>query len=207
MNISAHSTIPGTIAVPARPPYRDARTRGGSCRPAVGPVAARLTGASAQNARGCPLRTACCAVPLPPGSAAAGACAVDVPGDHTCVPDPGRTFDAKVLEALGTRSSTRWGPSWPMWTWLSTTCAVDRTSPDEVGAGVLADVGVRRWRTWCRPGSTPPWAADPGLGSCSPAPARGARPQRRGPCRLVHEVLVEQVAEYPTSSPDAVDGG
>jgi predicted Zn-dependent protease with MMP-like domain len=85
---------------------------------------------------------------------------------------------------------------------------VDQTSPDEVvwQAGVLADVGVPL-------AQLVPAGVDPeGL----PSRARIVLYRRPLEARarggadladLLHEVLVEQVAEYLNIEPDAVDGG
>jgi predicted Zn-dependent protease with MMP-like domain len=117
-------------------------------------------------------------------------------------------FDAMVLEALEP-IELRWGSE------LSDLdLAVDEvpevveTSPDDVvwGAGVLADVGVPLAQL-----------VPAGLGPDG-QPSRARIVLYRRPLEnrarggadladLLHEVLVEQVAEYLNIEPDAVDGG
>ncbi len=85
---------------------------------------------------------------------------------------------------------------------------VDETSPDEVvwAQGVLADVGVPL-------AQLVPAGVDPdGMPSRArivlyrrPLEAR-ARSSEEDLADLLHEVLVEQVAEYLNIEPDAVDG-
>jgi predicted Zn-dependent protease with MMP-like domain len=117
-------------------------------------------------------------------------------------------FDAMVLEALEPIEQ-RWGTEL-----TDLDLAVDEvpevaeTSPDEVAwqAGVLADVGVPL-------AQLVPAGVDPeGL----PSRARIVLYRRPLEARarggadladLLHEVLVEQVAEYLNIEPDAVDGG
>ncbi|WP_232665144.1 metallopeptidase family protein [Pseudonocardia sp. TRM90224] len=116
-------------------------------------------------------------------------------------------FDAMVLEALEP-IELRWGSEL-----AELDLAVDEvpevveTSPDEVvwGAGVLADIGVPL-------AQLVPAGVDPdGL----PSRARIVLYRRPLEARarggadladLLHEVLVEQVAEYLNIEPDAVDG-
>jgi predicted Zn-dependent protease with MMP-like domain len=117
-------------------------------------------------------------------------------------------FDAMVLEALEP-IELRWGSEL-----ADLDLAVDEvpevveTSPDDVvwGQGVLADVGVPL-------AQLVPAGVDPeGL----PSRARIVIYRRPLEARardgadladLLHEVLVEQVAEYLNIEPDAVDGG
>ncbi len=116
-------------------------------------------------------------------------------------------FDALVLEALEP-IEMRWGSEL-----ADLDLAVDdvpevvETSPDEVvwGAGVLADVGVPL-------AQLVPAGVDP---QGQPARARIVLYRRPLESRakggadladLLHEVLVEQVAEYLNIEPDAVDG-
>ena len=117
-------------------------------------------------------------------------------------------FDAMVLEALEP-IETRWGSELAdLDLAVDEVPEVDRTSPDEVvwGQGVLADVGVPL-------AQLVPAGVDPeGLPSRAriviyrrplEARARGGADLTE----LLHEVLVEQVAEYLNIEPDAVDGG
>lgn len=117
-------------------------------------------------------------------------------------------FDAKVLEALEPIES-RWGPELTdLDLAVDDVPAVESTSPDEVvwGSGVLADVGV------------PLAHLVPAGVDHSGMPTRARIVLYRRPLEarardgedladLVHEVLVEQVAEYLNIEPDAVDGG
>ena len=117
-------------------------------------------------------------------------------------------FDAMVLEALEPIEQ-RWGAELTdLDLAVDDVPEVDETSPDEVvwQAGVLADVGVPL-------AQLVPAGVDPeGL----PSRARivlyrrplEARARGGGDLAdLLHEVLVEQVAEYLNIEPDAVDGG
>jgi predicted Zn-dependent protease with MMP-like domain len=117
-------------------------------------------------------------------------------------------FDAMVLEALEP-IELRWGSELAdLDLAVDEVPEVDRTSPDEVvwGQGVLADVGVPL-------AQLVPAGVDPeGLPSRAriviyrrplEARARGGADL----ADLLHEVLVEQVAEYLNIEPDAVDGG
>jgi len=117
-------------------------------------------------------------------------------------------FDAMVLEALEPIEH-RWGAEL-----ADLDLAVDdvpevtETSPEDVvwGAGVLADVGVPL-------AQLVPAGVDPeGL----PSRARIVLYRRPLEARarggadladLLHEVLIEQVAEYLNVEPDAIDGG
>ena len=117
-------------------------------------------------------------------------------------------FDAMVLEALEP-IELRWGSEL-----ADLDIAVDEvpevveTSPDDVvwGAGVLADIGVPLAQL-----------VPAGLGPDG-QPSRARIVLYRRPLEnrarggadladLLHEVLVEQVAEYLNIEPDAVDGG
>jgi predicted Zn-dependent protease with MMP-like domain len=117
-------------------------------------------------------------------------------------------FDALVLEALEP-IELRWGSELAdLDLAVDEVPEVDRTSPDEVvwGQGVLADVGVPL-------AQLVPAGVDPeGLPSRAriviyrrplEARARGGADL----AELLHEVLVEQVAEYLNIEPDAIDGG
>ena len=117
-------------------------------------------------------------------------------------------FDAMVLEALEPIEQ-RWGAELTdLDLAVDDVPEVDETSPDEVvwQAGVLADVGVPLAQLG-------PAGVDPeGL----PSRARIVLYRRPLEARarggadladLLHEVLVEQVAEYLNIEPDAVDGG
>ena len=117
-------------------------------------------------------------------------------------------FDAMVLEALEPIEQ-RWGAELTeLDLAVDDVPEVDETSPDEVvwQAGVLADVGVPL-------AQLVPAGVDPeGL----PSRARIVLYRRPLEARarggadladLLHEVLVEQVAEYLNIEPDAVDGG
>jgi predicted Zn-dependent protease with MMP-like domain len=117
-------------------------------------------------------------------------------------------FDAMVLEALEPIEQ-RWGAELTdLDLAVDDVPEVDQTSPDEVvwQAGVLADVGVPL-------AQLVPAGVDPeGL----PSRARIVLYRRPLEARarggadladLLHEVLVEQVAEYLNIEPDAVDGG
>ena len=116
-------------------------------------------------------------------------------------------FDAMVLEALEPIEQ-RWGSELTdLDLAVDDVPEVDETSPDEVvwQAGVLADVGVPL-------AQLVPAGVDPeGL----PSRARIVLYRRPLEARarggadladLLHEVLVEQVAEYLNLEPDAVDG-
>ena len=116
-------------------------------------------------------------------------------------------FDAMVLEALEPIEQ-RWGTELTeLDLAVDDVPEVDETSPDEVvwEAGVLADVGVPL-------AQLVPAGVDPeGL----PSRARIVLYRRPLEARarggadladLLHEVLVEQVAEYLNIEPDAVDG-
>jgi len=116
-------------------------------------------------------------------------------------------FDAMVLEALEPIEH-RWGAELTdLDLAVDDVPEVDQTSPDEVvwQAGVLADVGVPL-------AQLVPAGVDPeGL----PSRARIVLYRRPLEARarggadladLLHEVLVEQVAEYLNIEPDAVDG-
>jgi predicted Zn-dependent protease with MMP-like domain len=116
-------------------------------------------------------------------------------------------FDALVLEALEPIEQ-RWGAELTeLDLAVDDVPEVDETSPDEVvwQAGVLADVGVPL-------AQLVPAGVDPeGL----PSRARIVLYRRPLEARarggadladLLHEVLVEQVAEYLNIEPDAVDG-
>ena len=117
-------------------------------------------------------------------------------------------FDAMVLEALDPIEQ-RWGAELTeLDLAVDDVPEVDETSPDEVvwEAGVLADVGVPL-------AQLVPAGVDPeGL----PSRARIVLYRRPLEARarggadladLLHEVLVEQVAEYLNIEPDVVDGG
>ncbi len=117
-------------------------------------------------------------------------------------------FDALVLEALEP-IELRWGSELSdLDLAVDEVPEVEVTSPDDVvwGQGVLADVGVPL-------AQLVPAGVDPeGLPSRAriviyrrPLEARA----RDGAdlAELLHEVLVEQVAEYLNIEPDAVDGG
>jgi predicted Zn-dependent protease with MMP-like domain len=117
-------------------------------------------------------------------------------------------FDAMVLEALEP-IELRWGSELSdLDLAVDEVPEVEVTSPDEVvwGQGVLADVGVPL-------AQLVPAGVDPeGL----PSRARIVIYRRPLEARardgadladLLHEVLVEQVAEYLNIEPDAVDGG
>ena len=117
-------------------------------------------------------------------------------------------FDAMVLEALDPIEQ-RWGAELTeLDLAVDDVPEVDETSPDEVvwQAGVLADVGVPL-------AQLVPAGVDPeGL----PSRARIVLYRRPLEARarggadladLLHEVLVEQVAEYLNIEPDVVDGG
>jgi predicted Zn-dependent protease with MMP-like domain len=117
-------------------------------------------------------------------------------------------FDALVLEALEPIEQ-RWGSELAdLDLAVDEVPEVDETSPDEVvwAQGVLADVGVPL-------AQLVPAGVDPeGLPSRAriviyrrplEARARGGADL----ADLLHEVLVEQVAEYLNVDPDAVDGG
>ena len=117
-------------------------------------------------------------------------------------------FDAMVLEALEP-IELRWGSELAdLDLAVDEVPEVEETSPDQVvwGQGVLADVGVPL-------AQLVPAGVDPeGL----PSRARIVIYRRPLEARardgadladLLHEVLVEQVAEYLNLEPDAVDGG
>ena len=117
-------------------------------------------------------------------------------------------FDAMVLEALEP-IELRWGSELTdLDLAVDEVPEVDETSPDDVvwGQGVLADVGVPL-------AQLVPAGVDPeGL----PSRARIVIYRRPLEARardgadladLLHEVLVEQVAEYLNIEPDAIDGG
>jgi predicted Zn-dependent protease with MMP-like domain len=117
-------------------------------------------------------------------------------------------FDAMVLEALEP-IELRWGSELAdLDLAVDEVPEVEETSPDDVvwGQGVLADVGVPL-------AQLVPAGVDPeGL----PSRARIVIYRRPLEARagdgadladLLHEVLVEQVAEYLNIEPDAVDGG
>jgi predicted Zn-dependent protease with MMP-like domain len=117
-------------------------------------------------------------------------------------------FDALVLEALEP-IELRWGSELAdLDLAVDDVPEVDQTSPEDVawGQGVLADVGVPL-------AQLVPAGVDPeGLPSRArivlyrrplEARARGGEDL----ADLLHEVLVEQVAEYLNIEPDAVDGG
>jgi predicted Zn-dependent protease with MMP-like domain len=117
-------------------------------------------------------------------------------------------FDAMVLEALEP-IELRWGSELSeLDLAVDDVPEVNETSPDEVvwSTGVLADVGVPL-------AQLVPAGVDPqGL----PSRARIVLYRRPLEARakggadladLLHEVLVEQVAEYLNIEPDAVDGG
>lgn len=117
-------------------------------------------------------------------------------------------FDLLVLEALEP-IELRWGPELAeLDLAVDEVPEVDETAPDEVvwGAGVLADVGVPLAQL------VPAGVDHEGLPSRAriviyrrplEARARGGADL----ADLLHEVLVEQVAEYLNIEPDAVDGG
>ena len=118
-------------------------------------------------------------------------------------------FDAMVLEALEP-IELRWGSELAdLDLAVDEVPEVEETSPDDVvwGQGVLADVGVPL-------AQLVPAGVDPeGLPSRAriviyrrPLEAR-ARGGAADLADLLHEVLVEQVAEYLNIEPDAVDGG
>lgn len=117
-------------------------------------------------------------------------------------------FDGMVLEALEP-IELRWGSELAeLDVAVDEVPEVDETSPDDVvwGQGVLADVGVPL-------AQLVPAGVDPdGLPSRArivlyrrPLEAR-ARSSADDLAELLHEVLVEQVAEYLNIEPDAVDG-
>ena len=117
-------------------------------------------------------------------------------------------FDAMVLEALEPIEQ-RWGAELTeLDLAVDDVPEVDETSPDEVvwQAGVLADVGVPL-------AQLVPAGVDPeGLPSRARIVLyrRPLETRARGGADLadlLHEVLVEQVAEYLNIEPDAVDGG
>jgi predicted Zn-dependent protease with MMP-like domain len=117
-------------------------------------------------------------------------------------------FDAMVLEALEP-IELRWGSELAdLDLAVDEVPEVDQTSPDDVvwGQGVLADVGVPL-------AQLVPASVDP---QGMPSRARIVIYRRPLEARarggadladLLHEVLVEQVAEYLNIEPDAVDGG
>jgi predicted Zn-dependent protease with MMP-like domain len=117
-------------------------------------------------------------------------------------------FDAMVLEALEP-IELRWGSELAdLDLAVDEVPEVDQTSPDDVvwGQGVLADVGVPL-------AQLVPAGVDP---QGMPSRARIVIYRRPLEARarggadladLLHEVLVEQVAEYLNIEPDAVDGG
>ncbi|MFC5995548.1 metallopeptidase family protein [Pseudonocardia hispaniensis] len=117
-------------------------------------------------------------------------------------------FDAMVLEALEPIEQ-RWGPELTdLDLAVDEVPEVEQTSPDDVvwGSGVLADVGVPLAQL------VPAGVDQAGLPSRArivlyrrplEARARGGADL----AELLHEVLVEQVAEYLNIEPDAVDGG
>ena len=117
-------------------------------------------------------------------------------------------FDAMVLEALEPIEQ-RWGAELTdLDLAVDDVPEVDETSPDEVvwGNGVLADVGVPLAQL------VPAGVDHKGL----PSRARIVLYRRPLEARarggadladLLHEVLIEQVAEYLNIEPDAVDGG
>lgn len=117
-------------------------------------------------------------------------------------------FDAMVLEALEPIEQ-RWGAELTeLDLAVDEVPEVDETSPDEVvwQAGVLADVGVPL-------AQLVPAGVDP---EGQPSRARIVLYRRPLEARarggadlteLLHEVLVEQVAEYLNIEPDAVEGG
>lgn len=117
-------------------------------------------------------------------------------------------FDALVLESLEPIEQ-RWGPELAdLDLAVDDVPEVDETSPDDVvwGTGVLADVGVPLAQL------VPAGVDHEGLPSRAriviyrrplEARARGGADL----ADLLHEVLVEQVAEYLNIEPDAVDGG
>jgi predicted Zn-dependent protease with MMP-like domain len=117
-------------------------------------------------------------------------------------------FDAMVLEALEPIEQ-RWGSELTdLDLAVDDVPEVDETSPDEVvwGQGVLADIGVPL-------AQLVPAGVDPdGMPSRArivlyrrPLEAR-AKSGDEDLADLLHEVLVEQVAEYLNIEPDAVDG-
>lgn len=117
-------------------------------------------------------------------------------------------FDALVLEALEP-IELRWGTELAdLDLAVDEVPEVDQTSPDDLvwGTGVLADVGVPLAQL------VPAGVDQAGL----PSRARIVLYRRPLEARahgeaeladLLHEVLVEQVAEYLNIEPDAVDGG
>ncbi len=117
-------------------------------------------------------------------------------------------FDDLVLEALEP-IELRWGSELAdLDLAVDDVPEVDRTAPDELswGAGVLADAGVPL-------AQLVPSGVDP---DGMPSRARIVIYRRPLEARakggadladLLHEVLVEQVAEYLNIEPDAVDGG
>nr|WP_211176936.1 metallopeptidase family protein [Pseudonocardia acidicola] len=117
-------------------------------------------------------------------------------------------FDSMVLEALEPIEQ-RWGPELAdLDLAVDEVPEVDETSPDDVvwGTGVLADVGVPLAQL------VPAGVDHTGL----PSRARIVLYRRPLEARarggadladLLHEVLVEQVAEYLNIEPDVVDGG
>jgi predicted Zn-dependent protease with MMP-like domain len=117
-------------------------------------------------------------------------------------------FDALVLDALEPLEQ-RWGAELAdLDLAVDEVPEVDETSPDDVvwGSGVLSDVGVPL-------AQLVPAGVDPeGL----PSRARIVLYRRPLEARakagadladLLHEVLVEQIAEYLNIEPDVVDGG
>lgn len=117
-------------------------------------------------------------------------------------------FDALVLDALEP-IELRWSAELSeLDLAVDQVPEVDRTSPDEIvwGAGVLADVGVPLAQL-----------VPAGLGpDGEPSRARIVLYRRPLEARarggadladLLHEVLVEQVAEYLNIEPDVVEGG
>lgn len=117
-------------------------------------------------------------------------------------------FDARVLEALEP-IELRWGPELEdLDLAVDEVPEVERTSPEEVvwGTGVLADAGVPLAQL------VPAGVDQAGLPSRArivlyrrPLEARARGGADLGD--LLHEVLVEQVAEYLNIEPDAVEGG
>ncbi len=117
-------------------------------------------------------------------------------------------FDDLVLEALEP-IELRWGTELAdLDLAVDEVPEVDQTSPDDLvwGTGVLADVGVPLAQL------VPAGVDQAGL----PSRARIVLYRRPLEARahgeaeladLLHEVLVEQVAEYLNIEPDAVDGG
>ena len=117
-------------------------------------------------------------------------------------------FDASVLEALEP-IELRWGSELEeLDLAVDEVPEVEKTSPEEVvwGSGVLADAGVPLAQL------VPAGVDQQGLPSRArivlyrrPLEARARGGADLG--ELLHEVLVEQVAEYLNISPDAVEGG